>query len=54
MGGLNAKVGHEQNSEIVNKYRLGSCNKCGEKWVQECTANDQQLVYTTNSLLAQN
>lgn len=33
LGEINAKVGREQDREIVGKYWLGSYNECGEKWV---------------------
>lgn len=34
MGEQNAKEGKEKDLEIVGKFRLGSRNERGEKWVQ--------------------
>lgn len=41
MGDLNAKVGKEQDGEIVGKFELEACNERLEKWVKWCPANDQ-------------
>lgn len=43
----NAKVRKEQVGAIVVKFKLGTGNKCSERWVQWHIANDQTTICQT-------
>lgn len=47
MGNLNSKIKKKQEGERVGKFRLGTRNRYGKKWVQWCITDNQDLVSKT-------